>query len=126
VIVRILIAEDDELLRALLSEFVSGLGHEVESAGNGKELVRLALEARPDLVITDLHMPEMCGSSMIAMMDMYRDLAGLPVIVISGASKVELADMGIPVEIPILPKPFDFARITEELQRVTRSQAGQA
>jgi len=117
---RILIAEDDEALRSLLVDFVSDLGHEVKSAENGAELVKLALGERPDLVMTDLHMPEMTGGSMIAMLDMYPDLAGIPVIVISGATAAELSDMGIPAEIPILPKPFDFSRITLELERIAQ------
>ena len=115
---KILIAEDDELLRALLADFVSELGHEVKSAENGLELVKLAMAERPDLIITDLHMPEMEGSSMIAMLDLYPPLTGMPVIVISRATSSEIADMGIPVEIPILPKPFDFGRITAEVERV--------
>jgi two-component system, OmpR family, phosphate regulon response regulator PhoB len=114
---KILIAEDDELLRTLLEDYLLELGHAVKSAANGVELVKLALQERPELVITDLHMPEMTGGSMIAMLDMYSDLSGLPVIIISGATKAELADMGIPKGIPILPKPFDFARIALELQR---------
>lgn len=115
---KILIAEDDELLRALLADFVSELGHEVKSAENGVELVKIAIAERPDLVITDLHMPEMEGDSMIAMLDMYPDLEGIPVIIISGATSSELADMGISREIPVLPKPFDFGRIAVEVGRV--------
>lgn len=115
---RTLIAEDDDLLRALLEDFLSELGHEVKSAANGTELVRLALAERPDLVLTDLHMPEMTGSSMIAMLDLYPDLSGIPVVIISGATAAELADMGIPKDIPILPKPFDFAKISAEIARV--------
>lgn len=114
---KILIAEDDTMMRALLEDYLLELGHTVRSAGNGVELVELALQERPELVITDLYMPQMPGVSMIAMLDMYPDLTGLPVIVISGATQAELADMGIPKEIPILPKPFDFARIALELQR---------
>ena len=114
---RILIAEDDELLRSLLADFLSELGHEVKSAGNGVELVKQALAARPDLVMTDLHMPEMAGNSMIAMLDMYPDLAGIPVIIITGSTSAELLDMGIPDGIPVLPKPFNFARIVAEVER---------
>lgn len=117
---RILIAEDDEMLRGLLEDFLSELGHTVKSAANGTQLVKLALVERPDLVMTDLHMPEMAGNSMIAMMDMYPDLAGTPVLVISGATEAELADMGIPKEIPILPKPFNFGNIGAELDRIAR------
>lgn len=116
----ILIAEDDLMLRSLLEDYLTELGHKVRSAENGAELVMLALSERPDMVFTDLHMPEMAGNSMIAMLDMYPDLSGIPVIVITGATKVELADMGIPREIPVLPKPFDFARITMEVEKIFR------
>ena len=91
-----LVAEDDEALRFLLTEFLEGLGHTVQGAGNGAELVKIALAGRPDLIVTDLHMPEMAGNSMIAMLDMYPDLSGIPVIIITGATHGELADMGIP------------------------------
>lgn len=116
----ILVAEDDESLRVLLSEFLSGLGHAVRSACNGAELVTLALGGRPDLIVTDLHMPEMAGDSMVAMLDMYPDLSGIPVIIISGVSAGEVLRMGVPREIPVLPKPFDFARISIEITRVSQ------
>ncbi len=115
---KILIAEDDEGLRILLYEFLSEMGHKVESAENGAELVKLALSVRPDLIVTDMHMPEMTGSSMIAMLDMYPGLAGIPVIIITGATQAELADMGLPREIPVLSKPFDFEKISLAVARV--------
>lgn len=116
---RILIAEDDAGLRLLLSDFLAGMGHEVEAAENGGELVKMALAVRPDLVVTDLHMPEMAGDSMIAMLDMYPGLSGIPVIIITGATDGELADMGIPKEIPVLSKPFDFAKIAAAVGKVS-------
>ncbi len=115
----ILVAEDDESLRLLLTEFLEGLGHTVKSAENGVELVKIALGGRPDPIVTDLHMPEMAGSSMIAMLDMYPDLSAIPVIIITGATSGELADMGIPKEIPVLAKPFDFVKITAEVEKIS-------
>ena len=114
-----LIAEDDAGLRLLLTEFLEDLGHTVKSAENGAELVEIALKERPDLVMTDLHMPKMTGASMISMLDMYPDLSGIPVIVITGATDGELADMGIPKEIPVLSKPFDFDKIEAEIKKIT-------
>jgi CheY-like chemotaxis protein len=116
----VLIAEDDDFLRELLTDFLTELCHEVKSVRNGHELVRSALGGRPDLIITDLHMPDMNGRSMIAMLDMYPDLSGIPLIVISGATARELLDMEIPKTILILPKPFNFAMIIAELGRVVQ------
>lgn|GEM_PF-1341937 len=121
---RILVAEDDDVLRSLLVDFLGGLGHAVKGAENGLELVKMALAERPHAVVTDLHMPEMAGGSMIAMLDMYPGLAGIPVLVITGASAGELADMGIPPEIPVLAKPFDFAGIEAALARLDRRLNG--
>ncbi len=117
---RILIAEGDEFLRELLADFLSELGHKTIGAENGRELVKLALSERPELVIADLYMPEMAGGSMIAMLDIYQDLAGIPIILITGATPLELSNIGIPKEIPILPKPFDFAKVVAVVDRVTR------
>ena len=113
----ILVAEDDDMLRILLTEFLEGLGHTIKSAENGTELVKMALDARPDLVITDLNMPQMAGDSMIAMLDMYPDLSGIPIIVITGTTADELERMSVPKEIPILSKPFDFAKIEAEIAK---------
>ncbi|MCM2267819.1 MAG: response regulator [Elusimicrobiales bacterium] len=115
---KILIAEDDASMRELLNAFLTDLGHEVSSAENGQELVKMALERRPDLIVTDMHMPEMRGDSMIAMLDMYPPLAGIPVIMVTGASDSDLLDAGIPDEIPILHKPLSFDKLTAEIRKI--------
>jgi CheY-like chemotaxis protein len=120
--VYILIAEDDALVREMLDGFLTDLGHTVKSAENGAELVEFALEKKPDLIVTDMHMPEMTGNSMIAMIDMYAPLAGIPVIMVTGATKGELADAGIPDEIPIISKPVDFDKLTAAVNRVAEKK----
>lgn len=112
----ILLAEDDENSRLMLAGFLEALGHSPRCAANGMELVRLALEKRPDLLITDLHMPGMGGDSTLAMMDMYPDLSGIPVIVATGASRREIEDMGLPRDIVVLAKPFGMAALAGAIE----------
>ncbi|HBA61355.1 MAG TPA: hypothetical protein DCZ92_11185 [Elusimicrobia bacterium] len=121
---KILIAEDDDGMREMMLAQLSDMGHEVAAAENGQELVKLALDDKPDLIVTDMHMPEMTGDSMIAMMDMYPPLAGTPVIMVTGATPMELEDAGIPKEITVLPKPVDFARLAEEIAKIASRQGG--
>ena len=121
---KIFIAEDDDLVRELLQEFLADAGHKVSVAQNGEELVKLALVERPDLIVTDMHMPQMSGNSMIAMIDMYPPLCGIPVIVVTGATKQELADSGIPKEILIISKPIDFSRLSAEIGKVAKKLSG--
>ena len=59
--VRILIIEDDEEMRALLKDSLLEEGIEFDSAGNGSEAIRKLVEDPFDLVITDIRMPGLTG-----------------------------------------------------------------
>jgi two-component system, response regulator PdtaR len=59
---RIVVADDDKRMREFYGEVLSRVGHEVVgAAADGRELVELCLETRPDLVVTDIRMPNMDG-----------------------------------------------------------------
>ena len=61
----ILIIEDDPDMRALLSELVSAAGHRVLVAANGNEGLRELEQGSPDLLITDIVMPEKNGLELL-------------------------------------------------------------
>ena len=114
---KILVAEDDLMVQEMLVTVLTDLGHVVQAVDNGDKLIKLALEAKPDLILTDMHMPQMRGDSMIAMLEMYEPLAGVPVIMITGASAGEIADAGLPEGITVIPKPLDLAKLSAEVQK---------
>lgn len=58
---RILIIDDSEVIRKLLSEYLVDLGHEVEVAVNGQEGIDKSLSRHFDLVFCDIHMPRKNG-----------------------------------------------------------------
>ena len=62
---RILLIEDDPTVRAVLRMSLSGIGHTVIEARNGKEGLGLFRQARADLVITDILMPDKDGLEVI-------------------------------------------------------------
>ncbi|MCX5785865.1 MAG: response regulator [Elusimicrobia bacterium] len=121
---KILIAEDDAPVREMLCAFISELGHEVTPTENGQELVKLAMAERPDLIVTDMHMPGMTCDSMISMIEMYSPLSGIPIIIVTGATKSELADSGISKGIPIIAKPVDFDQLAAEINKVVQKLGG--
>lgn len=57
----ILLVEDDEMIRRMISMRLNLLGHSVDTAENGKEAVDKALARTFDLVLMDMHMPVMDG-----------------------------------------------------------------
>ncbi|MCI1641998.1 MAG: response regulator [Actinomyces sp.] len=59
---RVLVAEDETLIRLDIVETLTGAGYEVVAeAGDGEEAVKLALEFEPDLCVMDVKMPKMDG-----------------------------------------------------------------
>ena len=60
--IRILVAEDDENARSLLVDLLRELGHDVVAeVGTGEQAIARAREARPDVVLLDVHMPGRSG-----------------------------------------------------------------
>lgn len=58
---RILVVDDDRNIRILSSEILTLAGHTVDSAEDGLRALELLRHSRYDLVITDVHMPELNG-----------------------------------------------------------------
>ena len=86
--IRILVAEDETLIRMDLVEMLRGAGYEVVAeATNGQEAVDLAILHRPDLAILDVKMPVMDG---ISAAEKIIELA--PVLMLTAFSQKELVE----------------------------------
>ncbi|NND98813.1 MAG: response regulator [Pirellulaceae bacterium] len=78
---RIVIADDEEDIRHGFRRLLSKLGCEVVGeAADGRELVAVCLSEQPDLVITDIRMPEMSG---IEAAKVIAETQSIPVIIVS-------------------------------------------
>ena len=60
----VLLVEDDETIRELIGMHLLGAGYAVRSVADGLEALRACLKYIPDLVISDVRMPRMGGSSL--------------------------------------------------------------
>jgi two-component system chemotaxis response regulator CheY len=103
---RILVGDDNELMRHLIVELLEADGHEVHEATDTGEVVEQVSHARPDLLILDVQMPG--GGGVDALKAIRADPAnsGLPVLLLSGSVDlyVDLAtEVGADAQ---LPKPF--------------------
>ena len=81
---KILIVEDDDETRALLCQALVRQGYEVTTAENGVQGYELALELRPDLIITDLYMPAADGAHLLRRVRATAALAATPIVVVTG------------------------------------------
>ncbi|MFQ5722487.1 MAG: response regulator [Candidatus Aminicenantales bacterium] len=82
----ILIIEDDDQIRALLRQILEREGYQVFDAPDGKKGISLYRQQLPDLVITDLVMPEKEGIETI--IELKRNYPRVKIIAISGGGKV--------------------------------------
>jgi CheY-like chemotaxis protein len=81
---RILVIEDDDLVREVVVRMLASVGHDVREAAEGITALRVWREAPADLVVTDLAMPHMTGFELIS--TLRAQGAGVPIIVISGSA----------------------------------------
>jgi CheY-like chemotaxis protein len=59
--VKVLLADDDALIRAIVSDLLAELGHGVVAAQDGAEAVALSASEHPDVLVLDLLMPRLSG-----------------------------------------------------------------
>jgi DNA-binding NtrC family response regulator len=86
---RVLIVDDDPLSREFLFEAVDSLGFTVEQASSGEEALESVARRMPDLVLSDLRMPGMDGSQLIATLG--REYPDLPTVLVTAHGTIEAA-----------------------------------
>lgn len=86
---KVLIAEDDTLLRTVLANQFAMGGFEVVTAQDGAEGVELYFKEKPDAVLLDIVMPKMSGLEMIEQIRTMAPLAKTPFVVLSNSNELE-------------------------------------
>jgi CheY-like chemotaxis protein len=116
----IVLIDDDPALRSVMRKVLERAGHAVADAENGVKGIALVERVRPDLVITDLVMPEKEGiETILELRDGFPDL---PIIAVSGADGGEvegpLVDASLFGAAAVLAKPFSIAQFLEVVESV--------
>ncbi|MDQ6966841.1 MAG: response regulator [Mariprofundaceae bacterium] len=113
---RILLAEDDPVIREVFHEFLENMGHQVTLAADGSQAIELfnRLTSQLDILITDICMPHVNGLELIQ--HVRRQRSTLPIIAMSGFSHLHLLDDIACHHIPVLNKPINFSDLENRLQ----------
>jgi diguanylate cyclase (GGDEF)-like protein len=122
---RILIADDEPAVRQLLELVLTGQGYEVAMAHDGAQLVRMAQERVPDLVLVDLMMPQIDGYEAIRQLRNDTRTAHLPMLILTAKSTLEDVVIGFETGADdYITKPFNIpellARIKSHLRRANQ------
>ena len=80
---RVLVVDDSDITRTLLSRALTRAGFDVITARDGLEGAELALRAQPDAVVTDLEMPSMDGYQLVRLLKSDPASAHIPIVVVT-------------------------------------------
>ena len=97
--------DDDAQVRALLTLALTDEGFPVVTAPNGKVALERVEEHQPQLIVLDLHMPEMDGRTFLALYRLGRGPQVPVLLTTAGSNASEVADMGADA---FIAKPFDL------------------
>jgi len=86
----IMVVDDDEDCRVLLSELLRREGYQVIAASDGVEAQRMALGNTPQLILMDIGMPDIDGLSALWRMREHSELAELPVLIVTAYDSYDL------------------------------------
>ncbi|MCL2065421.1 MAG: response regulator [Candidatus Cloacimonetes bacterium] len=115
---KILLAEDDSIMRSMLFDSLEHFGHEVEAAENGEIAWELWNQGSFDLLITDINMPKLNGIDLLKRIRAKN--SSFPVIVITGVylESAENQALGSGASALIL-KPFKMKDLYEAINKLS-------
>ena len=123
---RVLVVDDDPMIRALVKSILEAEGYTVTLAENGKVGIEtLESEARPigySLIVLDVMMPEMNGLDVLTRLKLHSDTASIPVLMLTGEDKAEDIMAGYSVGADYyITKPFTRQQLLYGLSLVLGS-----
>ena len=79
-----LVVDDSMLIRHTVCRFLEERGYTVESATNGEEALPIVNRIHPDIIITDMQMPQMTGTELITALKAQPETADIPIVIVAG------------------------------------------
>lgn len=115
----ILIVDDESHIRHVVGQRLRTAGYNVVEAADGKEALDLAIEQRPDLVISDLQMPVMSGLELCTKLHENPATASIPAILLTARGYLVQDEAGkLPNIRFLLAKPFSVRDVLERVQSI--------
>ena len=112
----VLVVEDDNALNEALSDTLNSAGYSVESVADGQEALHFLGKNSVDLVISDIHMPNMEGTSLLTKMK--QDKPDIPIMLMTAYGTIEQAvDTMRNGAVDYLVKPFEAEVLVNMVER---------
>jgi CheY-like chemotaxis protein len=113
----ILVVDDNNVFRILVSKMLSRLGYEVSSADSGENGLRIFLKNKFDVVLSDYEMPGMDGAAFAC--SVKKSSPSTPVVIMTGAGMETVFSRKSTAVDKVISKPFTLAEIDETIQTLS-------
>ncbi|MCB0917397.1 MAG: response regulator [Actinobacteria bacterium] len=114
----VLVIDDDENIRDIVTLRLGVSGHTVHSAGDGETGLARARELKPDLVLLDIMMPRLNGIDVCRQLRADADLAEVPIVLLTARGQEHDVDRGFEVGADdYIVKPFSLVELQSRLRR---------
>ena len=114
---KVLVVDDNNDLRIVVSKMLSRLGYEVSSADSGENGLGIFLEKKFDIVLSDYEMPGIDGIAFAC--SVKKSSPRTPVVIMTGAGKESVFSRKSTAVDEVISKPFTLAQIDETIQNLS-------
>ena len=116
---KILVVDDSKSIRCMVGNVLTGAGHTITAANDGKEAVSLAAGSGFDLIITDINMPEMDGLELARYLRKTAEYQSTPIIFLTTETSEKFKEKGKEIsETTWLTKPFNPISLLDVVSNV--------
>ena len=113
---KIVFCEDDPMIQKLMLAAMRGSGHEVHMAADGAEGLALIRKVQPDLVFSDVSMPNLDGYQLGDALKDSPETAKIPVIFVTASvQRAQIQEAALHGGAGVLPKPFTMAELRKRV-----------
>lgn len=117
---RIMFVDDDPLTLETLKRSVELFEHEAILATSGGEAQKLIAVQTPDLIMTDMNLPDMDGLSLVRQFKEDPSVAHIPVVVLSASPEIDAGDLSLAAGAEeFLTKPIRLQDLQDVIKRHT-------
>ncbi len=115
---RVVVADDEPMIRDLIRIRLSRHGIEVIEAADGQEALERIRAARPDLIVLDLKMPRLTGYEVMTQLQADQRTRAIPVVVITAHGSYPPSDPRLEHATAYVMKPFSAKALAETILRL--------
>ncbi len=120
---KILIVDDNEHLRQILSSILRFSGYEISEAGTATQAIEKAVSAKPNLILLDLNLPDMTGADVSKAICKDQRTAGIPIVGCSAYLGLEWREVALRAGmVDYLEKPISAAAIEAVVEQLILSE----